>query len=137
MSKKASEEFIRAFSHSGSIVATCSCGKTYFSGCSESHFDEGEYEDLCAKHKAQPSKYIEMDVSHISVINLGGREYVADCDCGELAKYEAFIWRRRDEIIEYLKTRITEDYKLAKLANEKMGELVRADQKNQTISLHK
>ncbi len=132
---KVSEEFIAAFCHGGSIVATCACGKTYFSGCSESNFDTGEYEDLCSRHKKEPDKCIELDLSHISVVNFGGNQYVVDCDCDGLAKYEAFIWRRRDEIIEYLKNRIANEYKLAKLANEKMHELVRADQKNQTISL--
>jgi len=126
---------VAAFCHSGSIVVTCACGITFFSGCSESHFDEGEYEGLCSKMKAQPDKYIETDLSSVSYVSFGGNDYVVVCECGGLAKYENFIWKRRDEIIDYMKNRITNEYKLAKLANEKMNELVRADQKNQTVSL--
>lgn len=135
MSNKPSEEFVSAFCHSGSIVATCECGKTYFSGCATSDFDTGEYEGLCEKAKAHPGKYIELDCSHVSYISFGNNQYVVDCDCGKLANYENFIWRRRDEIMDYLMRRIEADYKLAKLAHGKIHDLDRIARKSATISL--
>jgi hypothetical protein len=135
LSDKPSEEFIAAFCHSGSIVATCACGKTFFSGCSTYDYDDGEYEALVEKAKAQPDKYVEFDASHVSYIVLGGHQYVVDCDCGKLAAYEKFIWRWRDEIMEYMMKRMDSDYKLARLAHTKIHDLDRLARKNATIHL--
>jgi len=68
----------------------CSCGKDHSVPADED--EEDEYESF---------RYIELD----------GMLFVTDCDgCNtKLARYENFIWKNRDHIRRYLKTRIDQE----------------------------
>lgn len=68
----------------------CACGKDH--SLTDEEFEEAGYQGF---------DYIELD----------GQLFVYDCDgCAvKLRKYEHFIWRNRDHIRRYLKTRIDQE----------------------------
>lgn len=68
----------------------CSCGKDH--SLTDEEFEESGYQGF---------DYIELD----------GQLFVNDCEgCAKkLLKYEHFIWRNRDHIRRYLKTRIDQE----------------------------
>lgn len=110
--KDASEDFYRAFSGTGHLVAHCHCGRVHFSLFhDEGAYDEGEYEGLVEKMKAEPNKYIGHNETSISAIYLNGVMCIEGCPCGYARKVEDLIWKERLNIIEYLKRRMNEELK--------------------------
>ena len=73
----------------------CSCGKDHSVPCDE----DGDY------NSEDSFEYIELD----------GQLFVYECEGCEkkLLKYEFFIWKNRDMIRRYLKTRIDQEKKWA------------------------
>jgi len=118
----ASDHFWRTFSKTGTITATCDCGHTYF--CvynNEGDYDEGELETLRAKMAAEPKRLTELSCSHVSVMQLGGNQYVEGCDCGRLKKYEDFIWHWRREITEYIAARVDDELATLGYVHERLA----------------
>lgn len=94
----------------GSLVIDCElCGRTHFATLEEGRFDDGELEDLRAKAKKEPAKYVE-DPGYDSIIwgKIGGKQAVIGCPCNGLRPLEDFIWGSRHVILKYLETRATE-----------------------------
>ncbi len=101
-----SEEFIRALRDAGcidgGIVRTCNCGRTYFS--EENYmFDEGEFEGLMEKLKEDPKNFILGDEP--TCVNIGGNQFVLECPCNELSKYETLFWDSRYIFANYVEAR--------------------------------
>ena len=98
-----SQEFLHAFTHVGSITATCDfCGRTLFG--TSAHYEEGELDGLREKAKTS-EKYIEVDYDTISIVEIEGKNYPWDCPCNAVRQYENWIWAHRKEIAAYLNSR--------------------------------
>jgi hypothetical protein len=106
--KPASELFVNVIRSSGSIVIDCElCGRTHFGNGGD--YEEGEFENLQAKARSEPDKYIfHGDYDMVSYGYICGKQAVLDCPCNELAKYERFIWSHRDLISRYFVSRADE-----------------------------
>lgn len=105
-----SETFENAVRKAGSLVVDCElCGRTHFATLETAHFDEGELDDLVAKAKKDPDKYVQ-DPSYDSVPwgTVDGKQAVIGCPCNGLRRYEDFIWGNRFVIAEYLRNRSAE-----------------------------
>jgi len=132
---KASEEFIRAFSRHGTIVATCACGRTHFASYDADCFDEGELEKLSAQQQREPNKFVEHFQSSVSVVHFGNETLVADCDCDRLKRYENFIWAYRQSILDYLVKRNTRDFNMVTELNEQIEKVKESNALSSTVSL--
>ena len=108
--KEPSEMFWDAIIGAGSLVITCEfCGRTYFGTYSEGWYDKGELEDLRARAKKEPDKYIELCATDsISWGYIDGRQAVYECACNNVVKYENWIWQHRHLIAQYLMRRVKE-----------------------------
>lgn len=106
---KTSETFMDVFADNhGSPCIQCEfCGRVHFT-----HEDE-EIAKLRAKAEKEPQKYLESDDDSVAWGNLDGKQYPWHCPCDSGAKYEAFIWRHREQITKYLKRRAEEELKEA------------------------
>lgn len=98
--KPPSPEFVDAFFGGGGLVTRCACGRLYFGG--QGWFDPGEQEDLRAKAKADPERYIERDEDYVPTAVVCGMEFVTDCPCHGLRAYEEFILGHRHQIARFL-----------------------------------
>lgn len=99
-----SDNFQIAFTQGGSYCsASCEyCDRTYF--CDRSvagDYNEGEYEQLCEKAKAEPDKYIE--VSYAVDYGHFDKQYIVGCKCNTLRRYENFLIANRERILHYFK----------------------------------
>jgi hypothetical protein len=106
-----SETFEEAFrDNTGTIWDTCElCGVTIFTDGSPSNYNEGELEELERKAKENPEKYIQWNYDGVSLGRIDGRKFIMGHECPALGKYEAFIWRYRFQIAEYLQKRAKEE----------------------------
>ncbi len=130
-----SDEFVHAWSTSGSIVVTCCCGRTHFASYNAADFDEGELEGLKQKTQTDPEHYIEhTDDGYVTYLHIG-QGIVADCACGKAKQYEDFIWRWRERIIEYLTVRIKADMAAVAHVNQKLTELNELQTHNRRVVL--
>lgn len=102
------EEFDHAFIDGGSCWLSCECGRTHFSSQDRVGFsdDQAELEKLLKNAESNPDKYVDHGDESVAMGYIDGHHLVLGCPCGELAKYEDFIWNNRRRILEYLKTRI-------------------------------
>lgn len=104
-----SEMFVNAVCHGGTPAIDCQlCGRTHFATHDRGiTWQPGELEDLRAKAKEKPDKYIE-DSNSDSVFfgAIDGHQVVADCPCNRLRLYEDWIWKHRRVIAEYLRARV-------------------------------
>ena len=109
-----SEEFEEAFTYSGGCRLMCECGTIYFDNYNDHSWtwEEGEKESLLEDAKDPANKVVAVDYAP-SEISIDGRQYVADCPCAKLARYEQFIWNHRMQIAEYLKKRSEKEFKKA------------------------
>jgi len=105
MNKDCSEEFYDAFSAGwGSNWVTCACGRSYMTTHINNIAEEEDYlffEQMC---KEKPDMYIDTYNQGVSMINLG-QDYVDGCACGNVYRYEQWIWTHRDSIMKYIKAR--------------------------------
>ena len=118
-----SKEFADAFFGGGTYCSViCDCGRLYF--CNEDYgewdTETTEYEELRALAEKDSKKYIMCDYT-IRFGCLDGKTFVESCECGELRRYEDWIWERRHLILSYL----TAKYEVQKKEINKLGENVR------------
>jgi hypothetical protein len=111
-----SDEFVRAFMHSGSIVIDCElCGRTHFGTRSPGFFDEGELDRLMKKAEADPIQYVaDNTADSISWGTINGKQAVAGCPCNVLTNYERFIWNHRFAIASFLSAKSSKRFDDAK-----------------------
>jgi hypothetical protein len=104
---EASNDFQTAITYGGTTHIECDgCNRVHFSTWTDEGYSEGVLEELRAKRKQFPGKYVEhADESSISHGYIGGKEVVVNCDCGEVRKFERFFWNHRDMILEFFKQR--------------------------------
>lgn len=122
MKSGCSEEFYEAFSAGwGSYYADCACGRHYMATQEHNLGEEEDYLQFEQKMKEQPDKYIDLGHCSISFINVG-QEYVDGCDCGNVERYENWIWTNRDRIMKYIKLRSSREVARAKQELEKLIE---------------
>ncbi len=111
MKKIESIEFADALFSAGTYCSvTCDfCGRIHF--CSESYGEWTDEEDdkkhfdaLVKGCEEEPDGYVECDYTiRFGVID--GKTGVEGCPCGELKKYEDWIWNHRFVILDYLGNR--------------------------------
>lgn len=120
--KKPSDMFIRALSGFGCGSPDMECGwcnRMHLCPESESYAgddDEGAgwREDCIRQQKENPEGVIlYWDCDHIMGQEINGINFVIDCPCNGLSRYETFIWAERDTIRNYLKVRIAQEYEWA------------------------
>ena len=116
---KVSDEFYAALFHDGSIRRTCHCGRTHFASW-EGSFDEGELENLLSNAEREPDKYINHPSTSISIAHIDGKEFVYECPCEGLERYETFIWTYREVILDYLTARHKRQLEVLKTFNTKL-----------------
>lgn len=116
LSQRASEEFEDAIVHAGSGEISCEfCNRVHFVSNREGFdWDEGEHERLLANSKKYPEKYIPHDEDSVGWGYLDGKQYVAGCPCNSAARYERFILKHRNVIIDYLKSRAEKNLRKAR-----------------------
>lgn len=102
-SKTLVNAFLECFGTGGSLVIDCgACGRTYF-GSQDQEFEEGELEDLLAKAKKEPDRYIDNEhYTHWVMFN--GMAIVSDCKCGYVERTAKGLWSSRKPIAQFLKT---------------------------------
>jgi hypothetical protein len=125
------ELFCAAFSNSGSIRASCDCGREHFEPAGD--FELGELEELWKCCQRDPDRYVCQD--HVSIIRVNGKQFVMDCPCKGYLPYAKFIWSHRQAILEYLKARATQDLELAQFTCEQVLEAEKALQASQKTVL--
>lgn len=131
MSNKPSEYFANAIVRAGSVAIDCElCGRTHFATSREYYYDEGELEELRAKAKEEPDKYLEWaDRDSIGWGHINGQQAVIDCPCNKLKDCEDWIWSHRYLIKDYLLARTEAEAKAANTDKEAFKKLVFKDTK--------
>lgn len=115
----ASDLFASSFCDTGSPVADCElCGRTNFDFSGE-FMEEGELETLLAKQEKQPEKYHGQN-NTISWGHINGRQFVWDCPCNLLYRWEQFVWTHRFSIAIYLKKRAEQELKTAQMQHDQI-----------------
>lgn len=130
---KVSDEFFDALHHDGSICRQCHCGRTHFASW-DSGFDEGELEKLQASAEKEPDKYIDHISTSISVARIDGKEFVYECPCDGLFRYEQFIWTYREQILDYFIARHKRQLDTLRAFNDKLQE--HADALAEVLKVH-
>lgn len=134
--KPPSDEFMRAVISSGSPTIMCEfCGRVHFATLESYLYEEGELEDLLAKAKENPDKYIE-DASSDSIPwgRLDGGQAVWGCPCNKPRKYEDFIVRHRWIIEAFLTARSRKLEEEAKLNKANARKIVDALKREEVVS---
>jgi hypothetical protein len=119
-----SDEFYEAF-HSGvaSHCVTCGCGITHFSSAGCWAESEPEYDAMVKRKEECPDKYNMMDPNEAaSLIDLGV-EFVYGCECQTVQRYEKWIWKHRERILKYLKSRSAKEVKAAQENLDRMVDI--------------
>lgn len=137
--KVPSEIFTKAMYHSpgvGSDEMTCGfCDRLHLCVDAQHHTqgddDDGlSWQEYCKEcfDKDPDGTILHYDIDAVSGRDLNGINFVLECPCNGLSRYETFIWADRDVIRNYLKTRIDQEYEWAaqektknKLANMDKG----------------
>jgi len=74
--------------------------------------DRERWKEYCrTEHAKNPEGVIlHYDLDGISGKQLNGINFVVDCPCNGLTRFEKFIWNERGTIREYLRKRINQEY---------------------------
>ncbi len=102
---EASKEWMEQFRFGGGAPAlTCTCGKTHVA-VESPDFDEGELEHYEARAREKPNSYVlHGGCDSVSEHTINGQCIVDECECGTMAKFEAFVVRERELILGYYKS---------------------------------
>jgi hypothetical protein len=117
--KKPSEMFIDALEGGGASSVYCNCGRQHYAPENLlGSDDETDYPNMLADVTAEKEKnpdgvIIHEDTSFVYAKDIDNTTYVVECPCNGLTKYEEFIWKNKDSIRRYLKTRIEQEYRWA------------------------
>lgn len=111
-----SEEFEKVFdSHSSGCIHECQCGRVFFDVYNDDwDWEEGELEKLEDLAKKEPDKYISVAHS-VGYMRIDGKNFVYDCPCNQIVKYEQFLLNHEEDIAQFLNLRAA---KLRELANK-------------------
>lgn len=108
LARKPSEDMNCAMeqtSGAGSCRVTCEfCGRTHFNGTHDWDWDEGELEELLAKAKSEPDRFLDHDYTP-TWCYLDGKVTVAECPCNAASRYETLFWQHRVLIANYIERR--------------------------------
>jgi hypothetical protein len=77
--------------------------------------DRERFKQYCEEEKKNnpDGVVLHYDADGISGKQLNGINFVVDCPCNGLERFEKFIWNERETIRTYLKRRIDHEYELA------------------------
>lgn len=107
MMSRISKIFEEAFDSGGAgSVRECVCGRTHFDDSWDSGWDweEGELEELRKFEEESPDKFVSHDCA-IGCMVIDNKEFVYDCECGLVEKYERFIIHHEMQLRRYLNKR--------------------------------
>jgi hypothetical protein len=133
MMGKVSDTFFDTLSHDGSVCRECQCGRTHFAAYAEECFEPGELEKLRENAHQQPDKFLEYDGSIVTAAFLNGKEYVYQCPCEGLAPYESFVWRNRNEIVDYITARHASEMEAVLALSKKFKNLAEVKSKAEKV----
>jgi hypothetical protein len=105
------DSFWHAGGSTGGIVRDCDRhGLTFFNEYEPGFFENGELEDLQAKAKENPEKYIALDHS-VSQTTFLGVDYTWDCPkCRvEAVRVQAKVWGYRHQLSLYINERLKDE----------------------------
>lgn len=126
MTDDVSQEFYDAFQTGGTCRAACDgCGRVYFGSDGHWDWEHGELEGLLKSSKDEPDKYIDIGDT-VRYLDLGGRIFVDECECGMARKYENFIWAHKESILRYLKVRSDQEIQAAVENRAQVGDAASA-----------
>ena len=120
--KKPSEMFMRSLRGfgSGSPDMECGwCGRLHLCPESESYRGDddggaGWREECEQQFKENPDNVVlHWDWDCVTGHELNSIQFVDDCPCNGITRYETFIWNERATIREYLKNRVDQEYQWA------------------------
>lgn len=125
--KKPSDIFLDSLKGGGSHYMVCGyCGRTHYCPESDNFYhndgdrvdEEDAYkyylEEALAEQKKDPDGVvIHYNVDCVMTKDLNGMAFVLECPCNGLAKYEDFIWHSKNDIRNYLKNRIEQEFEWA------------------------
>jgi len=98
-----SEEFQNIVCDGATLVATCDfCSRTHYGDGLGGDWEPGERERLEQNAKERPDWYVDSGDHSIGIGWIDGRQWVYDCPCNAISKYESFIWNNRHLIAKYL-----------------------------------
>ena len=122
--KKPSEMFLNSLPGGGSHFMTCGyCGRDHYcldaetisnGACDPDEEVAESYksyleEALFEQAKNPEGVVIHYDVDCVMTKDLNGMAFVIECPCNGLAQYEQFIWKEKNAIRRYLKSRIEQE----------------------------
>jgi len=104
--EQASELFMDLVCQGGTPSADCQfCGRMHFASGSGSCEPDESIENLRKAAADYPDKYCESTDDAIAIGLLDGCQFVWNCPCCKIRKYEDFIWNHRELIVSYIKAR--------------------------------
>lgn len=130
---EASVEFWDAFTFAGTPVATCNCGRTHF--CSKSgDIEEAELANLIASAAASPKAFHSNDTDDsLALMDIGGGILVWGCPCKSAARYEAFLLRHQDQILEFFSAISKKQIEQLELTAAKLKRMVEVADASKTL----
>jgi hypothetical protein len=125
--KKPSELFLNSLTGGGSHYMVCGyCGRSHYCPESDNFYhndnDRNDEDDayahylreaLAEQKKDPEGVVIHYDVDFVEAKNLAGMAFVIECPCNGLSKYEDFIWNNKNDIRNYLKRRVDQEFEWA------------------------
>lgn len=121
----------------GHIVADCEfCGRTFFEDDEHAgDWNAGELEALRNKAKADPDRYVAMDVVRSGVIN--GKTGIVGCPCNWAKPYEDLFWGHRRVIMQFISAKVKDIVERAmedeSAAEQATADLVQAEKAQETV----
>jgi len=113
--KMPSRMFLKSIVGGGNTSITCNCGRTHYAPQAFDYSnDTDNYEIALAEclleHDKDPDGVIiNYEDDFVYYKELGGQQFVEDCPCNGLRRYEDFIWGNRNSIREYYKVRVEQE----------------------------
>lgn len=96
------DEFIGAFSSSGSIVIDCRCGRTHIADDEFSYLEKEEQDELLQLEKEHPEKVVRWGYASISWTWINGEQVVFECPCGYDKMVCLFIENHQSQIMNFI-----------------------------------
>ena len=94
------------FQGGGAPTLTCSCGRTHVAMAGREDSDRDWWQALAS----DPRRGV---VTHpgdcVTQVNTAAGDFVDECECNGMARYEASVWQDRAAILRYFRARANAD----------------------------
>ncbi len=107
----------------GAPALTCTCGRTHVA-VESPDFDDGELEHYEASAREKPKSYVlHGGCDSVSEHTINGQCIVDKCECGTMARFEAFVLRERELILGYYRAVAAKAAKQAETISAGLAEI--------------